>query len=144
MGRNSSHISGEVSEFEVARDLVANGYRISLPYGEYRYDLVADYQGSLLRIQIKTARKRKGQSATYEIPTRDYDAEEVDLVAGYIEHEGKDIVYYTPVDEAGTFASVNVSPKSDLSDHNASEANLLEEHTFEAAAGRVLRTEMPY
>jgi PD-(D/E)XK endonuclease len=45
---------GDLAELKVATDLVARGCRLSLPYGEdHDYDLVADYEGRLHRVQVK-------------------------------------------------------------------------------------------
>ena len=45
---------GDLAELKVAADLVARGCRLSLPYGEdHDYDLVADYEGRLHRVQVK-------------------------------------------------------------------------------------------
>ena len=45
---------GDLAELKVATDLLARGCRLSLPYGEdHDYDLVADYEGRLHRVQVK-------------------------------------------------------------------------------------------
>ena len=48
---------GDLAELKVATDLIARGCRLSLPYGEdHDYDLVADYEGRLHRVQVKYTR----------------------------------------------------------------------------------------
>ena len=45
---------GDLAELKVAADLVARGCEISIPFGEdSSYDLVADYEGRLHRVQVK-------------------------------------------------------------------------------------------
>jgi hypothetical protein len=136
MASDSSSNTGERSEFEVASDLAAHGYAVSLPFDDYRYDIVGDYEGHLLRIQVKTAHKRENQNAAYEIDVKDYTPDEVDLVAGYVAEQ--DAVFYESIHEAGSFASVTFTPKTTLSDHNAAKANLPENQTFSAASERFL------
>ncbi|MCW2979678.1 MAG: uncharacterized protein JWO14_1405 [Solirubrobacterales bacterium] len=47
---------GDRAELEVAADLVARGCELSIPFGEdSSYDLVADYEGRLHRVQVKYA-----------------------------------------------------------------------------------------
>jgi PD-(D/E)XK nuclease superfamily protein len=45
---------GDLAELKVAADLADRGCRISIPYGEdCDYDLIADYEGRLHRVQVK-------------------------------------------------------------------------------------------
>jgi hypothetical protein len=45
---------GDIAELRVAADLVARGCHVLIPFGEdCDYDLVADYEGRLHRIQVK-------------------------------------------------------------------------------------------
>jgi PD-(D/E)XK endonuclease len=47
---------GDLAELKVAADLVARGCEISIPFGEdSSYDLIADYEGRLHRVQVKYA-----------------------------------------------------------------------------------------
>jgi hypothetical protein len=48
---------GDLAELEVAADLAKRGCRISIPFGEdCNYDLIADYEGRLHRVQVKHVR----------------------------------------------------------------------------------------
>jgi hypothetical protein len=48
---------GDLAELKVAADLIERGCRISIPFGEDSdYDLIADYDGRLHRIQVKFTR----------------------------------------------------------------------------------------
>ena len=47
---------GDLAELKVAADLIDRGCRISIPFGEdCDYDLIADYDGRLHRVQVKYA-----------------------------------------------------------------------------------------
>ncbi len=59
--RRDTKLTGDVAEVAVIAALIPAGYRISIPFGEnHRYDLVADRDGQLMRIQVKTGRLRRG------------------------------------------------------------------------------------
>lgn len=48
---------GDLAELKVAADLADRGCRISIPFGEdCDYDLIADYEGRLHRVQVKFTR----------------------------------------------------------------------------------------
>jgi hypothetical protein len=48
---------GDLAELKVAADLIDRGCRLSIPFGEdCDYDLIADYEGRLHRVQVKYVR----------------------------------------------------------------------------------------
>lgn len=48
---------GDLAELKVAADLIARGCRLSIPFGEDSdYDLIADFEGRLHRVQVKFTR----------------------------------------------------------------------------------------
>jgi PD-(D/E)XK endonuclease len=48
---------GDLAELKVAADLLGRRCRLSFPFGEdHDYDLIADYEGRLHRMQVKYAR----------------------------------------------------------------------------------------
>ncbi len=58
--RNTKRI-GDISEIMVLGALVRAGYYVSVPFGEnQRYDLIAEKDCKLFRVQVKTGRLRKG------------------------------------------------------------------------------------
>jgi hypothetical protein len=60
MNRNTKAV-GDLSEIMVIEELVRAGCSVAVPLGENnRYDLIAEMQGALVRIQVKTGRLRKG------------------------------------------------------------------------------------
>lgn len=129
MARNKGHIQGELSEFKIASDLVENGCRVSYTHGDYPYDMIADLDAELFKVQVKTANKVKNRSNKYMIRTAKYTAENVDLFAGYVPE--RDTVFYVRFEDAGQNASVTYTGRNELSEHNASTAKFGDEHTFE-------------
>ena len=47
--------TGSVAELAVAAKLASLGYNVSLPFGELPYDIVAEKDGKLIRVQVKSA-----------------------------------------------------------------------------------------
>ena len=132
MTRNTGHIDGEEAEFAVAAHLVRQGCRVSYTHGLYKYDLVADKDDELLRVQVKKANQNNEKPWKYRLFTEQYQDGQVDIFAGYVVEE--DTVFYVAFDEVGeNNFRVNTKDRAELSDHNASEANLIEDYTFERA-----------
>ena len=51
---------GDLAELKVATDLVARGCELSIPFGEdSNYDLIADYEGRLHRVQVKYTKSNR-------------------------------------------------------------------------------------
>lgn len=85
---------GDLAELKVAVDLIDRGCRISIPFGEdCDYDLIADYEGRLHRVQVKHTRS-DGQVVLVSCrshsltngrvrATKRYTAEMVDWIAVY-------------------------------------------------------------
>lgn len=136
MSRNPGHVSGELSEFQVALDLIEHDCRVSYTHGQYPYDLIADFDSELFKVQVKTAKKKPNQTQAYEIRTKGYDSDDVDLFAGYISE--RDFVFYFPYEEAGAYCSVTFTPEETMAEHNAQLANLAKDHTFESVMNRLL------
>jgi PD-(D/E)XK endonuclease len=85
---------GDLAELKVAADLISRGCRISIPFGEdCDYDLIADYEGRLHRVQVKHAcsdgqivlvRCRSHSLTNGKVRvTKSYTAEMVDWIAVY-------------------------------------------------------------
>jgi hypothetical protein len=132
MNRNRGQIDGAEAEITVAADLVHQGCRVSYTHGLYRYDLIADNDDELLRVQVKKANRNNDKPWKYRLFTDEYQEGEVDIFAGYILE--MDEVFYVAFDEIGeNNFRVNTKDRSELSEHNAAQANLLEDYTFERA-----------
>jgi Holliday junction resolvase-like predicted endonuclease len=85
---------GDLAELKVAADLSTRGCRLSIPFGEdHDYDLIADYQGRLHRVQVKytesdgrviIVRTRSHSLTSGRIrATKHYTARMVDWIAVY-------------------------------------------------------------
>jgi hypothetical protein len=101
---------GDLAELKVAADLVERGCSISFPFGEdCDYDLIADMNGVLHRIQVKytesdgqmiLVRCRSHSLTKGKVRrTKHYTAETVDWVAVYDRTSGS--CYYLPSSELG-------------------------------------------
>lgn len=136
MTRNAGHVDGEVAEFAVAAHLVRNGCRVSYTHGQYKYDLVADDGGELLRIQVKKANQDNEKPWKYRIFTDRYEEGEVDLFAGYIVEE--DDVFYATFDEVGSNEfRINTRDRDEMIPSNADRAKLLEDYSLDRALSKV-------
>ena len=118
MVRNEGHVDGEVAEFAVATDLVRKNCRVSYTHGLYKYDLVADKDDELLRVQVKKANRNNEKPWKYRIFTDRYEEGQVDLFAGYIVDLDK--VFYATYDDVGANEfRINTKSRDDLSESNA-------------------------
>lgn len=132
MNRNAGHLDGEEAELAVAAHLVRQGCRVSYTHGLYKYDLIADKDDELLRVQVKKANQNNEKPWKYRLFTEQYQEGQVDIFAGYIVEE--DEVFYVAFDEVGkNNFRVNTKDRAELNAHNANEANLLEDYTFKRA-----------
>lgn len=104
----TSKQKGNLTELQVITYLYGLGYQCSLPYGENsRYDLIADIDNHLIRIQVKTSSIKKGTKNAIEFSCRStrvncngvkqarYTSEEIDFFATYWENQ----CYLIPVSE---------------------------------------------
>jgi hypothetical protein len=93
------------------------GFIVSKPFGEdARYDFVVDRKGKLYRVQVKgtnAAVNAKGDryklfSAYGCKPQKNYCANDIDYIAGYI--APLNLWYIIPVSAIGTSKSINIFP----------------------------------
>jgi hypothetical protein len=130
MGRNPGHVAGEQAEFAVAADLVRENCRVSYTHGEYKYDLIADKDDCLLRVQVKKANQDPDREWVYRIFTDGYDEGDLDIFAGYVP-DPVDEVFYVTYGEAGTEVRINTKSGDDMTEHNRDTANLIDEYGFD-------------
>ena len=99
---------GELTEAIVLAELLRRGYAMSLPFGEQRYDFIADTDGALCRLQCKTgwlrngaitfnACSESGQRGAYSYS--DYRGQ-VDAFIVYCHETGG--LYWVPIEDATT------------------------------------------
>ncbi len=108
---------GDRSEMEAMIALVRAGYIVSAPFGENsRYDLIADKDGVLSRVQVKTGRLRKGviifkgyssHSHRNGVSCRGY-AGEIEYFAVYC--PDVEAVYLIPIAEITIGGTLRVEP----------------------------------
>lgn len=129
--RNPGHVDGELAEFHTAADLVECNCRVSYTHGLYKYDLIADREDQLIRVQVKKARQDTDKEWKYTIPTGGYREDEIDLFAGYVPELNK--VFYALVEETGSEFSVLDKTGENMNEHNRDLANLINKYSFERA-----------
>lgn len=102
---------GDLAELKVACDLRERGCAISIPFGEdCDYDLIADYEGVLHRVQVKFTRSDGERVAircgSHSLTngkvrkTKRYTAAMVDWIVAY--DASTERCYYCPSTELGT------------------------------------------
>ena len=78
---------GDITESKVIAFCIELGYKVSVPFGDYRYDLIVDDDKKLYKVQIKTARI-EGEGDVITIPLcssndkRPYE-NEIDFIMAY-------------------------------------------------------------
>jgi hypothetical protein len=108
---------GERSELHVMLALASAGYLVSVPFGEnQRYDLIADKDGVLSRVQVKTGLLRDGVISFRPWSSHSHrDGPHVRTYAGEIEYFGVycpqvRATFMVPVDEVRTWGSLRWLP----------------------------------
>jgi hypothetical protein len=104
----TSKQKGNLTELQVITYLYSLGYQCSLPYGENsRYDLIADINGTLLKIQVKTSSIKNNNPDAIEFSCRStrinssgtvnnrYTKEQIDYFATFWNNQ----CYLIPVEE---------------------------------------------
>ena len=100
----NTNFIGQITETQILLECLKKELSVSIPYGDKsRYDLIIDYQGKLLRIQIKTARKADVLKEAFIFncysvvngKKHKYDKTEID----YFATVWNDKVYLIPVEE---------------------------------------------
>lgn len=135
---NHNPRQGEKSELAVASELIAQGYGVSFPFGHnHQYDLIVDKDGSLFRIQVKTAKHEEGNRYYIQADADHYDKTYVDLLAGYSEDEVN--IFFIPVVEAsGKRQRVTFTDLERMgSDKNRDLANHISQYRFCEALERI-------
>lgn len=113
---------GNLTELQCLTAFYELGYRVSIPYGENsRYDMIADIEGKLIRIQVKTSSIKKGDVNAIEFSCKSsyvnstgvknirYNANEIDYFATY--WNGK--CYLIPISECSVTKTLRfATPKN--------------------------------
>ena len=110
---------GIVTELQCITAFNQLGYHISIPYGENsRYDFIADIDGKLIRVQVKTSRykddlknsilfscrsTRKSMTQSRQVS---YTSEEIDYFATYFNNK----CYLVPIEECSSEKTLRFEP----------------------------------
>ena len=99
---------GNLTELRCLAGFVENGYNVSIPYGEdSKYDFIADVDGRLIKVQVKTSNLKKGTKNAICFSCRSthknfngtsnvrYSSRDVDYFATYWDNQ----VYLVPINE---------------------------------------------
>lgn len=133
---------GDRSELEVMLALSRAGYLVSIPFGEnQRYDLIADKDGVLSRVQVKTGRLRNGVISFRPWSSHSHrNGPHVRTYAGEIEYFGVycpqvHATFIVPVGDVRTWGSLRWSPAKNQQKIGVREAS---DYLLSVADGPVL------
>ena len=129
----STNTLGKYAESLALHELTKRGFNVSIPFGEYRYDLIAEKNGFFKRIQIKyvgSLTKRSTISVILHSISRrgrlKYNADEIDYVAVYCKPtENFYIIPYSDV-SGKTAVSLRVKPSANNQSRNVIPASSYE------------------
>lgn len=100
----TSNQRGHIAELSVAADMARHGYAISFPAESTPYDLLAERDGIIRRVQVKTVRHRVRDGVTWRVIDCTNGNREtysiVDLYAGY-DPQTEKVLYITHDDLDG-------------------------------------------
>lgn len=110
---------GIITELQCITAFNQLGYHVSIPYGENsRYDFIADIDGILIKVQVKTASSKKGTEGAICFSCRStrvnsqgaidrrYTADEIDYFATFYENT----CYLIPIAECATEKTLRFQP----------------------------------
>lgn len=92
---------GNIAELKVASRLSELGFQVLVPWGDARYDLVAERDGNFIKLQVKYATANAGRFYVRRTSVNRngharYEEAEVDKIAVYCPES--DGVYFFPLD----------------------------------------------
>ena len=112
----STRALGTIVEYQCATALMELGCVVSFPLGDFaKYDLICDYHGHLLRLQVKHATATSDRITFHcestqinrtRVEFRRYTKDDIDYFCTF--SFGK--CYLVPVNECGTYKSLRLTP----------------------------------
>ena len=112
---------GNLTELQCITAFYESGCRVSIPYGENsRYDFIADIDGKLLKIQVKTSTLSEDKSYiefscrstrvnSTGVVNRKYTEDEIDYFCTYYDNK----CYLIPIQECSTSKKLRfIAPKN--------------------------------
>lgn len=133
---------GNIGEAIILAEFIKRGIQVSIPFGDNaRYDLIADFNGKLNRIQIKYCSRLSENnsiscpcaSSTYHTTHKHYQTYEndVDYFAFYL--APWEICVLVPIEEIGTKKQFVL--RKDKPANNQSNYNDVKNYSFDAVIG---------
>lgn len=103
---NNTNIKGTITELKCKTYFLELGYMVSTPESPDRYDFILDYEGRLLKIQVKTSHETEGRIAfetcsshiTRTGTSKRIYKEDIDYFCTWFDNE----CYLVPVEECGS------------------------------------------
>ena len=138
--------TGLITELQCMTYLYQLGYQVSVPYGEnQRYDLIADINGKLIRLQCKssslsddetyiTFRCVSTRTNSNEAIRRKYTPDEIDYFATFYNNQ----CYLVPVTECSTTKNLRFVPPKNGQTKGISFAT---DYTAEKQIEKILKSE---
>lgn len=123
---------GNIAETLVLHELTKRGFNVSIPFGDYRYDLIAEKNGRFSRIQVKYVGKLTKRSTIpvvlHSIARKgriQYKENEIDFIAVYC--QPLENFYIIPFNEVNGKTAVNLRV---ISAGNNQTANIIHSSKF--------------
>lgn len=115
----NSKQKGKLTELQCITAFIQAGCSVSIPYGDdSRYDFIADIDGQLIKVQVKTSSEKKGTENAIVFSCRSthvncsgvknirYNANEIDYFATYWDNQ----CYIVPIQEASVEKTLRFAP----------------------------------
>lgn len=138
----STNLVGNVTELQCATEFMKLGYQVSLPIGgQARYDFLADLNGKIIRVQVKSPSKVTEDS--FSISCRNshyvkghhrhttYSKDEIDFFSTF--YNG--VCYLIPVKECSTEKKLRLKPPKNCQNANVS---LAKDYILEVTLNKIL------
>ena len=135
MSMSESNRIGTLAELSVQRDLLNNGFNVSVPIDDYSYDLIAEWDGEFTRIQVKNGHikdnsLRASLDSYIRGENKEYKDDDFDILAVY--HPDCDDCYYADWSEIGnTMFQVYIGDMDELMPMHLAQTNLPSEHKID-------------
>lgn len=140
----NSNFKGNVTELQCVLSFTKSGYQVSLPFGgQARYDFIADVNGKLIRVQVKTAKivsedvfriecRNSHYLQGHHTHTR-YRENEIDYFATYFQNK----CYLIPADCCGSAKTFRLT----LPSNNITTVNYAEQYELKKVLNSVTQFE---
>lgn len=122
---------GDIAEAAVLHDFLRHDMDVSIPFGDFPYDLVVEINDTLERVQVKSAWNRSDRKNSIAVSLKGkYDDDDFDILAIYDPRTER--VFYEWHDYVGSHKfSVYVGEANDLAAQHHDAVNWPEDHTIE-------------